>query len=178
MNASKNKKTIFISITTPIVIRNFMMIPGSVFEQLKKNNDIRIVLCTPSKTYEQIKNDFEDDGVVVEPIEVSFKKSFIQSVGIFFTTYLNFTDLQRLEATMGVRIDIPISGGKRFLNPLKEFISKTAGKITWIRTTLAPIIDEYIYGERPYKKLFEKYMAYTEETFYEKLKGMELKVLE
>jgi len=150
-------KTLFLSITTPIIIRNLFLIPGGVLAELKKEKDLRIVILVIREAYFEVKKNFEDTNIIVEPVSVNWKKTHLQKAGTFFTTYLNYTPLARLEATMGVRIDRPASGGRKYLNPLKSFISVTFGKSFFIRTKIAPFLDYHLYEQPEYEKLFKKY---------------------
>lgn len=150
-------KTVFISVSTPILIRNFLLVPGGLLDALKKIADLRIVLVVVKDAALVVEKDFGSENVVIESVSVSWKKTLLERVGTFFTTYLNLTELAWLEATMGVRIDVPASGGKTHLLPFKKLIAKTFGKSRWIRTKLAPKIDDLAHRGRPYQELFQKY---------------------
>lgn len=147
-------KTLFINISSPIAIRNFFLVPSGVLDLLKKQN-VRIIILITKQAYKEVQKDFAGDNVIVEPVEVSWKKTYFQQVVTFFTTYLNLTDLARLAALMEVRIDIEPKG--RLLYPLKVFIANTFGKVSVIRTRFAPWLESLAYRERPYRYLFEKY---------------------
>lgn len=151
------KKIIFIPVFSPIIIRNFFLIPGSVFDILNKKG-VKIVMFVPQQLYERAKKDFEKEkNVIVEPVKINWKMNFPQKIYNFTATYLNFTEGARLFAKLGIRIDRPVAGGKNYLYPLKVLISKTLGKSKWFRIKLMPEIDNLVYKKRPYKGLFEKY---------------------
>ncbi|MEK7575800.1 MAG: CDP-glycerol glycerophosphotransferase family protein [Patescibacteria group bacterium] len=151
-------KTIFISVSTPILIRNFLLIPNGLLDILKKQKDTRIVLLVVDSAAEVVKKDFGDTNVIIEPVKVKWKRNLLQKLGIFFNTYLNLTPLAWLEATMGVRIDEKaLRKKKKYPLFLKKFIANTFGKSKWVRKKLASKIDNFIFSERPYKDLFDKY---------------------
>lgn len=151
-------KTIFISVSTPILIRNFLLIPNGLLDILKKQKNTSIVLLVVDSAAGVVKEDFEGANVFIEPVRVKWKRTLLQRAGIFFNTYLNLTPLAWLEATMGVRIDEKaLRKKKKYPLFLKKFIASTFGKSKWIRMKLAPKIDEFIFPQRPHKELFDKY---------------------
>jgi hypothetical protein len=132
--------------------------PDGLLNILKKQKDNRIVLLVVDSAAGVVKRDFGGANIIVEPIKVKWKRSMLQRAGIFFNTYLNLTPLAWLEATMGVRIDEKaLRKKKKYPLFLKKFIANTFGKSKWIRIKLAPRIDNFIFSERPYKDLFDKY---------------------
>ena len=150
------QKTILLNIPGPLTIRNYLLIPDGVFEILKKEG-FKIVLVVPEPAYESVSKDFGGGDVFVESVVVNHKKNFVQRVFTFVTYYLNFTDVARLFARLGVRIDIPVAGGRPHLYYVKVFINSTLGKSKWVREWLTPRLDNLVYRERPYRFLFEKY---------------------
>lgn len=150
-------KTVFISVSTPILIRNFLLVPGGLLELLKKLKDLKIVLIIVQPAVEAVAKDFGGGNVFVEPVAVNWRKTWLERAGSFFTTYLNLTELAWLEATMGVRIDKKAARQKKHPVFLKKFIATTFGKSRWVRTKLAPRIDDWVHRRRPYRLLFEKY---------------------
>lgn len=151
-------KTIFISISTPILIRNFLLMPNGLFDILKKQKDARIVLLVVDSAADVVRKDFVGANIVIESVKVKWRRSLLQKTGVFFNSYLNLTPLAWLEATMGVRIDEKaLKKKKKYPLFLKKFIANTFGKSKWIRIKLAPKIDNFIFSERPYKDLFDKY---------------------
>lgn len=151
-------KTIFLSVSTPILIRNFLLIPNGLLDNLKKQKDVQVVLLVIDSVAEVVRKDFGCANVIIEPVKVKWRRSLLQRAGIFFNSYLNLTPLAWLEATMGVRIDEKaLRKKKKYPLFLKKFIAMTFGKSKWIRIKLAPKIDNLIFSERPYKDLFDKY---------------------
>lgn len=151
-------KTIFFTITSPILVRNFLLTPGGVFECLVGHEPpLRLVLLTSPQAAKTLSKQFARANVIVEPLPIAWKKTPLQHLVSFFTAYLNFTDLQRLESSMGVRIDVALSERRPYLYPVKAFIAATFGKVHWVRTVLAPILERWAFRERPYCLLFEKY---------------------
>jgi len=150
-------KTIFISISTPILIRNFLLVPGGLLDILKTQKDLKIVLVTVKQAAEAVEHDFGGGGVIIEPVSVNWRKTWLERAGFFFNSYLNLTELAWLEATMGVRIDEKATRKKKYPVFFKKFIAQTFGQSKWIRTKLAPKIDDWIFRRRPGKELFLKY---------------------
>ncbi len=151
-------KTIFISLSSPTILRNFFLVPEGVFDKLK-NSKLKIVLLVQSAALEQINKKFSGDNVFVEPIKLRWKMTIPQRIYNFFSTYLIFTGSLRLFSSLGVRNDIPVAGVRlgRLLYPLKAIISVTLGKSLWIKKILMPKIDGLVYHSRPFKHLFEKH---------------------
>lgn len=150
-------KTVFISISTPILIRNFLLLPGGLLERLKAQPEVRVVLVVVKSAAEIVEKDFADRNVIIEPVPVKWQRTWLETLGTFFISYLNLTELAWLEATMGVRIDARVSSGKKYLLPLKQALATTFGRSRWVRTKLAPWIDNFVYRARPYRALFERY---------------------
>lgn len=152
----KSTKCIFISVSSPIIIRNFFLIPNGVFDLLKKRG-LKIVILVTHQAYGDVKKDLGEENVIIEPIVISWHGNFLQRVYTFMATYLNFTEGARLFASMGVRIDIPAAGGRNYLYYLKLFISNTLGKSKFVRDYIMPRIDSLVYRKRPYKEIFDRH---------------------
>jgi len=159
-----NKRTktqiIFISISAPLIMRNMLIQPESVLDRLKAEKHLTIVLLVPESAYEKMREDFEEEKVIIEPVFFAWRvKKLSQKLYNFFATYLIFTEGARLFAWHGIRLDKPVAGGKkgRFLYPVKLLIANTFGKSKWIKTRFCPWLDGRVYRERPHKELFEKY---------------------
>lgn len=151
-------KTIFISLSSPTILRNFFLVPESVFDKLK-NLQLKIVLLAQSAACEQINRKFGKDNVFVEPVKIQWKMTIPQRIYNFFSTYMIFTGSLRLFSSWGVRNDIPVAGGKfgQSIYPLKAMISRTLGKSLWVKKILMPKIDGVVYRSRPFKHIFEKH---------------------
>lgn len=154
-------KTVFISISTPILIRNFLLVPDGLLEILKRQKDLKIVLVVIRQAAEVVTQDFGGGNVIIEPVSVKWKRTWLEKLGTFFTSYLNLTELAWLEATMGVRIDEKAARKKKYPVWFKKLIAQTFGQSKWIRSKLAPGIDNFAYRTRPYRELFKKYQPAT-----------------
>ena len=155
----RKQKTIFISVSGPHIIRSMLILPGGVLEELLKAG-IRVVLLVPKETYPKMSEDFANETVLVEPIEVELRvEKFSKKLYNFLATYLIFTEGARLFAWHGIRLDKPVAGGKygRLLYPIKLLISATLGRWRWFKLTLMPRIGLLVYRERPHRGLFERY---------------------
>jgi len=150
------KKTVFLSVSNPLIVRNFFLIPGGVVSLLKEQG-IRLIVLVPLPAEEQMKKDFGSTEVIIEPISVNWKRTFLQRIHTFFSTYLIFTETQQLLAKYGTRADIEAAGGKSFLYPFKFAISRTLGRWGWFKNVLMSKVSLMVYPERPYKELYDKY---------------------
>lgn len=149
-------KILFFSIPSPIMMRNYILAPNSVLSYLK-NTGMKIVILVPESAYEQVRKDFEKENVVVESIQVDWKKKPLERFYAFIATYLVFTEMQRLLAKYGTRPDIPAAGGFSFLYPIKWLIANTLGKWRWFKNDVMARLDPLVYRARPHKAVFEKY---------------------
>ncbi len=151
-------KTIFISLSSPTILRNFFLVPDGVFDKLK-NSKIKIVLLAQSAACGQISKKFSGGNIFIEPIKLQWKMTIPQRIYNFFSTYLIFTGSLRLFSSLGVRNDIPAAGGRlgQLMYPLKAAVSRTLGKSLWIKKILMPKIDGLVYRSRPFKHIFEKH---------------------
>ena len=68
----KKKKTIFISVSAPHIMRSMLILPGSVLERLISSG-VLVVLLVPKETHQKMQEDFEGENVLVEPIEVELR---------------------------------------------------------------------------------------------------------
>mgnify|MGYP000321333089 CR=1 FL=1 len=154
---SNQQKTIFFTISTPIAVRNFFLVPGGVLDSLRKHH-VKVVVLVTEQAYEEMNKDFGAENVIIEPTVIYWNKTFSQRIVDFFTRYLNFTDLMRSNATnKGTRIDISYDVRKRFTYFVKASIAATLGRSSWIRNVLAPRLSFFVYHTRPYRYLFDKY---------------------
>lgn len=156
-------KTIFLSIASKLVMRNLFLVPGGVFDIVKKNKDIKIVLILSDKLYkinEGYFKTFSTENVVIEIVKSGYKietKNIIQSVFVFFYSYLIFTPTTRLIASKGARADINVPKWHHYLYPLKWLNYALFGHLYFIKEKLVPKLYFFIFKERLYKALFDKY---------------------
>ena len=155
----KEKPIIFVSISSGIILRNFGSIPDNVIDQLQK--EAKVVLIVPDSAYNSILQKYKDDeNIQVESLAPFYplKLTFIQSVFLFFVKHLKFTEGAQLFSYYGVRLDSAPSFFNRILYFIKLFISKTFGKVPWIRVKFAPYLDTFFFKNRKdVIELFEKY---------------------
>lgn len=158
------KKTIFFTISSPLVYRNLFFFPGSVFDKFKRivseRNDLRFVFLVQKKDLEKYLNFFGSnlgENFILEAVKVSSPKGFLQKFFYFFYSYFIYTGTTRTLATLGVRPDEPPAGGKRWLAPIKILISKTFGKSKFFRKKIIPILYSKLFKEHPFAELFLKY---------------------
>lgn len=155
---------IFITLTSRPAFRNLFLFPGSVFEILKdrvrQDPRIRIVVVTTAREREKYAATLgEERGLfVVEGVSVrSPRATLLRRLFYFFASYLIYTDTTRLLATMGTRPEDPPAGGNRALAPVKWLVSRTFGKVKFVKRVLTPWLYEKIFNDRPFRKLYEKY---------------------
>lgn len=165
MNSGKNKtKTIFFSVASKFIMRNFFFVENGVFDILKKDNNLKIVLLMSPALYEKYKSFFDKyltQNVVIEKIETTYHmigENILQHIFIFFYSYLIFTPTTRLLASKGARADITVSKGIQYLYFLKWLNYQVFGHIHFLKTWLVPKLYFLIFRKRQYKYLFDKYM--------------------
>ena len=158
------KKTVFFTISSPLVYRNLFFFPGSVFDKLKKivseRNNLRFVFLVQKKDVEKYTNFLKADlgeNFLVEGVKVSSPRGFLEKLFYFFYSYFIYTGTTRTLATLGVRPDEPPAGGKRWLAPIKILIAHTAGKSTWLKNKVIPALYSRVFSARPFEELFYKY---------------------
>ncbi len=154
------KKTIFFSVSSRIGMRNLMLVPGGVFDLLKKDKENKIVVLISKKLRLKYKEYFDEQcaekNVVLEIIEKDFQKTFIQSVFTFFYSYLVFTKTTRLLASKGARAD-KVAKGSTYAYPFKWLNYKLFGRFRWIKKVFVPKLYMLLFKKRPYLKLFDTY---------------------
>lgn len=156
-------KTVFISIASKLVMRNLFLVPGGVFDIIKKNQDIKIVLILNDRLYrinEDYFKTFLTKNVVIEIVKSGYKtetKNIIQSVFVFFYSYLIFTPTTRLIVSRGARADINVPKWHHYLYPIKWLNYALFGHSYFIKEKLVPKLYFFIFKECPYKALFDKY---------------------
>lgn len=149
-------KTIFVSISNPVVFRNFALFPDSVIEQISRDKNYRMVLLMRKNLFPKFVEENKDRFVIEEFVE-SQKKSTLQKIFYFFYSYLIFTDTTMLVSSYGVRADRPRPLYKYWNFPFKLLLANTFGRSRWIKERFVPWLYLYIFPDRPYKYLFEKY---------------------
>jgi hypothetical protein len=122
-----------------------------------KKSGLKIVIFVPEQAYEDVKRDFENNNIVVEAVHVNWKRNLFQRIYYFISTYLIFTEGSKLFASKGIRLDIPVAGGRKYTYYLKLVIAGTLGKSNVVKNYIMPKFDSFVYRERPYKNLFNKY---------------------
>lgn len=157
-------KTIFFTISSPLVYRNLFFFPGSVFDKLKKlvseNKNIRFIFLVQKKDFEKYKNFFGEDlgeNFILEGVKVYAPQSFLEKLFYFFYSYFIYTGTTRTLATLGVRPDEPPAGGKMWLAPIKILIAKTFGKNEFLRKKVISLLYPKVFSRRPFAELFLKY---------------------
>lgn len=156
-------KTVFFSIASKLVMRNLFLVPEGVFDILKNRSDIKLVLILNDKLYKINENhfrNFSSPNVVIEIVKSGYKtetKNIIQSIFVFFYSYLIFTSTTRLIASKGARADITTAKGHYYLYQLKWLNYILFGHSRFIKEKLVPKLYFHIFKERPYKVLFDKY---------------------
>lgn len=157
-------KTIFFTISSPLVYRNLFFFPGSVFDKLKKlvseRPNLQFVFLVQKKDLEKYKNFLHDslnENFLVEAVKVFAPSSFLEKFFYFFYSYFIYTGTTRTLATLGMRPDEPPAGGKRWLASLKILIAKTFGRSKFLRKKIVPWLYHKIFKSRPFAELFLKY---------------------
>jgi len=153
-------KTLLISAASPDTYRNFFFFEGCLFDQIRaglnRDPELRVVLVVQPKHYEQYK-DYENHRVIIEQAHKSRPLSRFQKAFTFLYSYLVYTGTTRTLATMGMRPEDAPGAGKRFLNPLKILIARTAGRIRWIKRVLVPFAYQAMFQEDEYRALIRRY---------------------
>ena len=156
-------KTVFFSIASKLVMRNLFLVPEGVFDILKKYPDIKLVLILNDKLYKINENyfkNFSSPNVIFEIVKSGYKtetKNIIQSIFVFFYSYLIFTPTTQLIASKGARADITTTKWHHYLYLLKWLNYMLFGQIRFIKERLVPKLYFYFFKERPYGELFDKY---------------------
>ena len=138
-------KTIFFTLSSPAVFRNFFFFPGGFFsqlkERLKRDQNMRAVFLVYPKDYKKYAYLFEDNfggRLILEQIPVQNPKTFLEKAFRFFYSYLIYTGTTRLMATIGTRPDEPPAGGRGYLAPLKKIIAATLGRSEFFPSRIIP----------------------------------------
>lgn len=161
---SNGVKTVFFTISSPLVYRNLFFFPGSVFDKSKKlvfeNKDLRFVFLVQKKDFEKYTNFLKDnlgENFLIEAVKISAPITFLEKLFYFFYSYFIYTGTTRTLATLGVRPDEPPAGGKMWLAPIKIFIAQTFGKSVFLRKKIIPWLYPKIFNRRSFAELFLKY---------------------
>jgi len=156
----ETNKTIFLSLSSQAVVRNFFLFKDSVFFKLKRIPNLKIVVLVTAKDagkFEKFFGDGLNSKYLIEPVRVPLPKGILEKAFYFFYSYLLYTGTTKVLATMALRPDEPPAGGSKFLAPIKWFISITFGKSKLVKRTLVPFIFLKIFKNRPFKEIFDKY---------------------
>src|SRR3989338_7784872 len=150
-------KTMFVSISNPPVYRNFALFPNSVVEQISNDKNYRMVLLVRKNLFPKFVEEHKSK-FVIEEFEESQKRTLIQKLFYFFYSYLIFTDTTMLVSSYGVRADKPRPLYKYWNFPFKLLLANTLGKSKWVKEKFVPRLYFYVYRDRPYQYLFDKYL--------------------
>ncbi len=157
-------KTIFFTLSSPLVFRNLFFFPGSVFDQLREkvaqDQNLRIVFLVQKRDYEKYLPFFADhlsDRIILEKAPPARIENIFQKFFYFFYSYLIYTGTTRTLATLGVRPDEPPAGGKMYLAPIKILIARTFGRLKFIKAKIVPWIYLRLFGGENFSSLFSQY---------------------
>jgi len=161
---AKDKKTIFLTLSTRAVFRNLFFFPGGVFSKLRERaenkDDLKVVLLVPKREankYDNVLGEGRDEWYFVEPVKTVSSRGVLEKFFYFFYSYLIYTGTTKVLATMSMRPDEPPAGGRRYLASIKWLIANTFGRIKFVKTKVVPRLFLKIFRERPFKDVFEKY---------------------
>lgn len=155
MSSSGNTKTVLVSISSGIILRNFLAFGGSFLDHIR--GKARVVLVVPPEALEYVRSTYAGQDIYVEAAQFDYALSLLQKIYNFFIAHLNFTEGARLFAYHGVRIDVPQSFQSRALYPIKVLISKTLGKLRFFREVLPSLLDAHLFTRRIGKEIFDAY---------------------
>ncbi len=154
---SSCKKVIFIVFSGHVVVRNFLAAEDNLLTHLNQK-ECKLVVIVPKRLEISVSESLKHlDGVQVETVDLNLRKSIAQNIFTFITTHLTFTLGARMLAKYGVRLDVPVAGGNKYLYPIKVLIAETAGRCNWVKVVLVPYLDRLFYRKRYLKYLFIKY---------------------
>ena len=133
-------RTLFITLPSPLEFRNLFGFPGCVFDILKRavedSSRLRVVVLVNTKDYERYRAELGDvwnERIIMEPVLLNYRRTLLQRLYLFFSSYLLYTKTTEILATMGMRPGEPPAGGKRWLNPIKRLIAATFGRSRFVR---------------------------------------------
>jgi hypothetical protein len=155
MGGIEKLKTVFVVISSGIILRNFLAFPGCFMDHIQ--GKARVVLLVPPDALSHVRSVYQRDLVTVEPVDYLYQLSLLQRLYNFVVSHLNFTDGARLFAFYGVRIDIARSFQNRALYPIKLLISKTLGRFSFFRNAVPRVLDRFLFKERIGKRVFDLY---------------------
>lgn len=159
-------KTILFSFSAEPVWKTLFFFGGSVFERLalwtRQNPEIRVIFVMPTGYVGKYGERFQErlhERCSIEGLSFVKKQTFLERAFRFFYSYFIYTGTTRIMATIGIRPDEPPAGGrfKKYLGPVKWFISKTFGRSNFMRDKFVPYIYYRVFQGRPFLALFEKF---------------------
>ena len=164
MSELPKQKTLLFSISAGDCFKNFAAFEGSLFDLLGASLDrkeLRLVFLAPSEKAvlrERLEKyrDAHTGQVVVEYVALP-QRTRVQKIFTFFYSYLLYTGTTRTLATMGMRLSDAPGGGKTYLAPIKWLLSRTLGKIRFVRETLVPYLYERLFPQHPFADVFDRY---------------------
>ena len=157
------KKVIWFAVSSQPVFRNFFLLPGSVWDMIKKgergSDEARWIFMAPEnlrKKYAGFFDGIPPERAVLTSVLVAPPRGFFQRAFRFFYSYLVYTSTTRLLATMGTRPD-EMPAGHRLLAPVKRLISVVFGRSRLMRERCIPFLFSRVFPERPFAPLFDEY---------------------
>ncbi|MDP3661327.1 MAG: hypothetical protein Q8R17_00505, partial [bacterium] len=110
-------KTLFITLPSPLEFRSLFGFPGCVFDELKAaaraDESLRVVVLVNQKDFEKYRAELGavwNERVVMEPILLNYRRTLLQRLYLFFSSYLLYTKTTEILATMGMRPGEPPAG--------------------------------------------------------------------
>ena len=154
-------KTIVITVfsrTAKLTLRNLFLFEGSVFQILKKQRNLKIILVTRKSLFfdneEFFKNIKLENNVELKVIESAKKDNLFIKLFSFFYKYLIFTDYTKMLAISDVRVDGNQFKKRKFFYFLKILNYNIFGKVEFIKKKLVP----FLYGVFVREKGFSNFL--------------------
>ena len=157
-----NDKTIIVSISSGIIARNFLTIPGGFLSGIKASFK-KVVLVVPESTKEHFIREFGNEQILVESVPddnyTDENNSIPKKIFSFLYTYLLFSENAKGLAWEGVYLSKRPKDTwyGRISYCVKWLIGNTIGKSKFVRRKLIPKLDKFIYRRKFYSDLFFKY---------------------
>lgn len=143
------KKTIFISLCLGVAIRNILR--GGVFEKLKQNKDLRIVLLSPLADDPEFVEEFKGDNVFFEKLILYDKNKFKKA----FVDVKKVLSLKRINTATTKIKHVDITGRDDFKKKVFRFFSPAMENDYFWNFLLK--VEPSLFDLSHYDKLFEKY---------------------
>jgi len=143
------KKTIFISLCLGVAIRNILR--GGVFEKLKQNKDLRIVLLSPLADDPEFVEEFKGDNVFFEKLILYDKNKFKKA----FVDVKKVLSLKRINTATTKIKHVDITRRDDFKKKVFRFFSPAMENDYFWNFLLK--VEPSLFDLSHYDKLFEKY---------------------